>query len=383
MQWQVRAISNDQHLEAIRALPSASFLQCPAWGRVKTDWQAESLGWFADPSRPGDGSLHGVGLVLYRPIPHLGQRLAYLPEGPVLDWTNPATVEPQLAALVNYLRTRQVFAIRLGPAVISRTWSATTIKAGLAAGVASTLDQLPPDTTHPSAEQVERTLRGLGWHPTHHGHTGGFAAGQPRYGFHLPLQGRTEAELLAGMSQQWRRNIKRAERSQVRVASVSAEQLPIFHHLYRLTAQRDRFTPRPLAYFQRMATELSAEDPTRWHLYLASRHGQPLAAAISVQVGQHWWYSYGASDAAGNPWRPSNALQWQMISDARAAGATTYDLRGITDTLEATDPLWGLLRFKLGTGGQAVRYLGEWDLPLNRWLYRGFTALMRMRARRG
>ena len=61
-----------------------------------------------------------------------------------------------------------------------------------------------------------------------------------------------------------------------------------------------------------------------------------------------------------------------MIRDALAAGAEVYDLRGITDTLDADDPHVGLIQFKVGTGGEAVEYAGEWDLPLNRLLYKAF-----------
>lgn len=44
------------------------------------------------------------------------------------------------------------------------------------------------------------------------------------------------------------------------------------------------------------------------------------------------------------------------------------------------DPHLGLIQFKVGTGGEAYTYLGEWDLPLNRLLYKAFDVYM---ARRG
>jgi lipid II:glycine glycyltransferase (peptidoglycan interpeptide bridge formation enzyme) len=68
------------------------------------------------------------------------------------------------------------------------------------------------------------------------------------------------------------------------------------------------------------------------------------------------------------------------MRDARDAGAEVYDMRGITDTVDADDPHAGLLQFKVGTGGQAVEYLGEWDLPLKRVLYTAFTAWMKRRS---
>ena len=66
-------------LEFIAARRSASFLQTPAWARVKSEWRGERIGFY-----DGD-ELTGVGLILYRKLPKLPRYLAYLPEGPVLD----------------------------------------------------------------------------------------------------------------------------------------------------------------------------------------------------------------------------------------------------------------------------------------------------------
>jgi lipid II:glycine glycyltransferase (peptidoglycan interpeptide bridge formation enzyme) len=68
-----------------------------------------------------------------------------------------------------------------------------------------------------------------------------------------------------------------------------------------------------------------------------------------------------------------------MIQDAIAAGASVYDLRGITDTLDENDSHFGLIQFKVGTGGEAVEYAGEWDLPVSRLLYKAFDLYMRRR----
>ena len=57
--------------------------------------------------------------------------------------------------------------------------------------------------------------------------------------------------------------------------------------------------------------------------------------------GSRAWYSYGASSTEKRDVRGSNAVQWAMISDALAAGADVYDLRGITDTLDPTTRTWG------------------------------------------
>ncbi len=128
-----------------------------------------------------------------------------------------------------------------------------------------------------------------------------------------------------------------------------------------------------------MYDALSAEDPDRITLWFAHHEGDLVAATIAIRVGTHAWYSYGASSTEKRDVRGSNAIQWAMIRDALAAGAAVYDLRGITDTLDADDPHVGLIQFKVGTGGEAVEYAGEWDLPLNKPLYAAFDLYMRRR----
>jgi lipid II:glycine glycyltransferase (peptidoglycan interpeptide bridge formation enzyme) len=189
----------------------------------------------------------------------------------------------------------------------------------------------------------------------------------------------TEAQVLAGMNQLWRRNIKKADKSGVVVTTGGRDELPAFHSLYVHTAERDHFTPRPLSYFETMYDALSAEDPGRITLHLAHHEDDLVAATIAIRVGGHAWYSYGASSTEKREVRGSNAIQWAMIRAALAGGARIYDLRGITDTLDADDPHVGLIQFKVGTGGHAVEYAGEWDLPINRLLYRAFDVYMKRR----
>jgi lipid II:glycine glycyltransferase (peptidoglycan interpeptide bridge formation enzyme) len=366
----VRPISATEHLDFIDARSSASFLQTPAWGEVKSEWRHESLGWWAG------SELVGVGLVLYRRLPGIRRFLAYLPEGPVLDWAGPH-LEEQLAALADHVRHQGAFGLRIGPPVPVRSWDADTLKGGIADPATTGLDDLAPDQHHAEGEAVEKVLRAAGWRPQTA--EGGFSAGQPPYVFQLPLAGRSTDEVLAGMNQLWRRNIKKAGKAGVEVSVGDPSDLPAFHALYAETAVRDHFTPRPLSYFQQMFSALQREDPDRIRLYLAHHEGDLVAATTWVRVGKHTWYSYGASSTDKRDVRGSNAIQWQMIRDAIDADADVYDLRGITSTLTADDPHLGLIQFKVGTGGRAVQYVGEWDLPLNRLLYRAFDLYMSRR----
>jgi lipid II:glycine glycyltransferase (peptidoglycan interpeptide bridge formation enzyme) len=367
----VRPISAADHLAFVRSRPAASFLQCPSWAAVKAEWGHRSLGWY-----DASGALVGAGLVLLRQVPKVKKFLAYLPEGPVLDWSAD-DLGAWLTPMVEHLRGEGAFGVKMGPQVGVRRWSAATVKGAIAEGSAKRLADVPPDAVDPVGEHVVAELTRLGWRAPDA--EAGFGAGQPQYVFQVPLAGRDEDALLKGFNQLWRRNIKKAAKTGVVVREGSAEDLPAFHALYLETAERDHFTGRPLSYFQRMWDAMRAEDPHRIRLYLASHEGDLVAATTMVQVGQHAWYSYGASSTAKREVRGSNAVQWAMLRDAAAAGATVYDLRGITDTLSEDDPHFGLIQFKLGTGGEAVEYVGEWDLPLNRVLFKAFDLYMSRR----
>ena len=67
----MRAIDEQRHARFLLAArdPAAaeriSFLQWPAWGRVKSAWRSESLGWFSG------SELVGTALVLHRDLPAL------------------------------------------------------------------------------------------------------------------------------------------------------------------------------------------------------------------------------------------------------------------------------------------------------------------------
>lgn len=371
----VREISAEAHLAAIAERSSVSFLQTPAWGKVKREWRAQSIGWF-----DGD-DLVGIGLVLYRQAPRIRRSLAYLPEGPDIDWVDAAktvTLDRWIDPLVAHVKAQGAFGLRIGPTLVTRRWENTTVKDGLADDTVQRLSELNADEHTSVGDAIAQQLGDAGWRPPADEH--GFGAGQPRHVFQIPLTGRTEDDVLKGFNQLWRRNIKKAAKSGVTIRVGTAEDLPAFHSLYAETAQRDGFTPRPLPYFQGMWEAMTAEAPERLRLYLAHHEDDLVAATTMVRVGTHAWYSYGASSTAKRDVRGSNAVQWRMIQDALAEGCDIYDLRGITDTLDENDSHVGLIRFKLGTGGQAVEYLGEWDLPISRVLYTAFDLYLKRRS---
>lgn len=391
MPLDVRIIDSVTHREFVTQAPAkgldVSFLQIPEWAGAKSEWGNLSIGWF-----DGD-DLVGAGLVLSRKVPKSRLWLAYLPEGPVIDWSKYAVGEV-VTPMLDLLKGQGAFMVKIGPTVPVRSWEAKTLKDAIAADsknrdhedLAHTVDPIrslrlrdvPADTEFETGQGVIDGLKQAGF--TQQPDTGaGFGDVQPRYVFQVPLAGRTQDEIFAGFNQLWRRNIRKADKLGVEIIDGTREDLAQFHPIYVETAHRDGFVPRGQEYFEQMWDSLNEFNPRTMRLYLARHDGKVLAATTTVQVGPHSWYSYGASANIGREVRPSNAIQWRMITDALDSGATIYDLRGISDTLDERDPLFGLIRFKLGTGGTAVEYVGEWDYALRPGVAKAFDLYMRRR----
>ncbi|MFD7873260.1 lipid II:glycine glycyltransferase FemX [Streptomyces sp. NPDC059766] len=354
------------------------FLQCPSWATVKAGWRSQLLGW-GPRSGSRAGRLSGVALVLLRQFPGTRRHFAYLPEGPVADWTDP-DLDGWLSPLLGHLRAQGAFAVRIGPSPVHRRWSAAALKA--AAGPGRRLSDLLDCEVDPLGTAVAERLRARGWRRCGDGDDDGDA--QPRHVFRVPLAGRTTDDLWSGLNQEWRRNIRRARKAGVQVTVGGAAELPDFYRLLRVTEERDGFRlGRSLAYYERQYAALNAEEPGRMRLYLARHEGEILAAHTMITVGRRVWYQTGASAGHRREVRPSNALQWRMMLDAHARGADVYDMRGIPSTLDPGERSYGLLRWKLGTGGQVAETLGEWETPLNgpanHTLYRAFQMYLARR----
>jgi lipid II:glycine glycyltransferase (peptidoglycan interpeptide bridge formation enzyme) len=375
MSLMLKEIDKQTHIDFLKSYQTFSFLQLPCWAEVKSGWKSKSVGWF------DERKLVCVGLILIRNIPKTRWSLFYLPEGPVLSPDYSKNVIDWLTPLKDFAKESGAFNLKLGPQVTVNTWSAASIKNAISDNVYKQFKDVDPDRVNPFGLEIATKLRNLGGKQIEASGEG-FGDVQPRFVFAIDVEDKSDDELLASFSQEWRRNIKKAEKSEVKVRQASFEELEIFHTLYKETAKRDKFTARPLSYFKQMWKSLNenSNNLATMRLYIAEQENVCHAACLWVKVGKHVWYTYGASSTSGRELRPSNAIQWQMMKDARDAGASIYDMRGIAATLNEKSPLFGLLRFKIGTGGKVIQYVGEWDFVLKPLIYKAFRIAL---ARRG
>jgi lipid II:glycine glycyltransferase (peptidoglycan interpeptide bridge formation enzyme) len=367
----VRPVSVEAVSDFLSRRDDAAHQQWPSWGLVKSEWQHALIGWF-----DGD-EIVGTGLVLSRRLRPTPWSFDYLPEGPVIDWDRYAAsdvIEP----LVQHLRQSGSAVVKIGARLPLRRWTGQTLMTSMTQSPSRWRD-VTPDIDYATVQQLHDSLRAMGARPYEAPGAGFGGTMQPRYGVEVPLLGRTITDLQTAASSSFLRNVRKAERAGVTVRIGDVNDIGRFHSMLAQSGERDGFTPRGEEYFAHMMNAMNAEDPRRVRLYLAEHDGETRAAALRVTVGDVSSYTYGGSSPAGHAERASNALQWRMLTDALEEGCSVHDLRGVSDTLDPKDPLWGLTRFKLAMGGEAVEYSGEWDIASRPMIARVLSAYLTRR----
>jgi lipid II:glycine glycyltransferase (peptidoglycan interpeptide bridge formation enzyme) len=333
---------------ALLALPDPHVLQSWAWGEFKSrhGWSATRL-LFEEGSRTV-----AAASILKRRLPRLPMSILYVPKGPALDWTDAGLAGRVLAELERLARQQRALLVKIDPDLYYP---------GLT----------PLPSSRPAcALDTARLLTAQGWR---------FSDEQIQFRNTLLLDlTRSEEELLAAMKQKTRYNVRLAARRGVRVRPGSGADLDLFYRLYAETAQRDGFIIRPPDYYRDAWGRFMDEGPGRAaaHLLLAEAEGEVVAGLILFLFGPTAWYMYGASSDRHRELMPNHLLQWEAIRLARSLGCILYDLWGAPERLDESDPMWGVVHFKQGLGGELARGLGAWDHPANRLGYRLYAAVM-------
>ena len=183
-----------------------------------------------------------------------------------------------------------------------------------------------------------------------------------------------EATLLARMHKKTRYNIRLAKKRGVEIHRHSGEEalnvLPLWYALYRETALRNHIALHTESYYRTLIQLSMRVKAPLISLYTAHHENEVLGGIIVAHLGSRSLYMYGASSNLKRKLMPNYLLQWQAILDAQGEGALEYDFFGIPPTDDPSHPMHGLMRFKTGFGGEIRHYLGAWDFPIRKLIYR-------------
>lgn len=319
--------------EALGAIGYAHVLQSWAWGEIKArhGWKATRL-LFCERDAPV-----AAAQALRRPLPRTPFGVMYVPKGPALDFGNAELFGRVLNELESMARQQGAIFVKVDPDL---------------------------RVNQPAVS----LLSGRGWQVS-----------EEQIQFHNTVTldlARREDEILAGMKPKWRYNIRLAEKKGVKIVSGSAglrggrgseRDLNVFYEMYAETSARDGFLIRPFAYYRDVWDTMLRAG--RAKLFLARVGSEPAAGLILFWFGKRAWYFYGASRNTHRELMPNHLLQWEAMRWAIQQGCTEYDFWGAPDVLEASAPMYGVYKFKMGFGGEFVERIPAHDFVVNRALY--------------
>jgi lipid II:glycine glycyltransferase (peptidoglycan interpeptide bridge formation enzyme) len=296
----------------------ASLLQAWAWGSLKSrhGWRVARYFWV-------DGAIPiGAIGVLRRSLPG-GLGLNYAPRGPILDGRL-----DQWPAFWQALRERL-------------------------AQEGGTVLKVDPEWT----TEAERTvLIESGALPSRH-------PIQHQATMLVDISGGDEA--MARLKESTRRNIRTGIKQGIRVdASDSSAAMDSFYALLVETAAREQFTVRSRAYYQDLLSLFRERGQVA--VYLARQEERLLAGAAMLFFGSKLIYLYGGTRGDAKDLKPGYLLHWRAIEDAQRRGCTTYDMWGVPLDPRPDQRGYGYYVFKSRFNGRMMRFIGLYDLPVNR-----------------
>jgi hypothetical protein len=154
---------------------------------------------------------------------------------------------------------------------------------------------------------------------------------------------RSEAEILSGLSENHRRNIKKATRDGLTIRlDRSRESLGDFYRMHCRTRKRHGLPPQPLSFFRNILDLVLSRDLGIIVSALVS--GKVVASSIFFHFGPNAIFKYGASNTGYLSHRPNNLVMWEAIKWYQARGARSLNLGRTTMDNQ------GLRHFKLAWG---------------------------------
>lgn len=312
---------SDQHLyDGFVSKIGGSFLQTSAWSEVKslTGWSTKVIAAFE-----GDKIIAGAQIfVLSLPF---GQKISYVPHGPVWDTDIPDSLNIIIKALKDEVTG---MALRLEP------------------GDQASLD-VPQILSESGYIKSPRAL-------------------QPLHTIVIDLS-QDEGQLMAGMRQTTRRYIRQAQREGLRVwEDTTGSKLAEFYAILSSLGKKVGFGIHSLDYYRGIKAKFG--DQAR--IFFVSRGQAVLGSYFLIAQGDKAWELYGGVTSDGQALKAGYLLKWHCLMAMKESRVRFYDQWGVAPVGDTTHKLSGVTYFKEGFGGERLSRIGAYDLVRNEFWYR-------------
>lgn len=218
-------ISAEEHDQFVKIHEQVNLLQSSSWAKIKDNWRNERIGFYKDNQQIASAS------ILIKPLP-LGFTMLYIPRGPVMDYSDKATVSFVIESLKEFGKKKRAVFIKFDPSLLLKSYK-----------IGDTVDDNP--TTLRYIDNL--TSSGAKWT----GRTMEIAESiQPRFQANV----HTQEDLLSTFPKHTKRLMKDAATRGVVTSRGNLYNLKAFADVVALTENRKGVALRNEDYFRKMMT---------------------------------------------------------------------------------------------------------------------------------
>lgn len=374
-----------------------NLLQSANWAKVKDNWKHSYTAVF-------DGDVMvAAALVLIKQLP-LGFTMMYIPRGPVMDYDNQEIVEFYLQALKNWAKKKKCIFISFDPALIVREFHLDETDTPYEKDVLNNIETLKKNGAifKGFTESIQDTI-------------------QPR--FHMGVY----------CSNHWKedfpkstmKSIRKAMNKQVEVTEIQVDQIDEFARIMHLTEERKNVHLRDKQYFEKLKNTYQDDA----HLFLAkvnpskrekelktkinelnerlkddklkekgirklheeirkveeemasiqevlelSKDETVIACGLMICYGNYAEMLYAGMDENYRAFRSQYLIYLKQFEYAFDHGYQFVTMGGVEGSLKD-----GLSVFKSNFNPTVVEYVGEFDLPVKKTLYKAAKLAQKIR----
>ena len=373
-----------------------TFHQKESWGilKEKNGWNYELVG------LKDDKKIVAATLLLSKKMP-FKLKMYYAPRGFLIDFSNTKLLDNFVKALKTYIKENGGTFLKIDPYVhhLERDVNGEVVEDG-----------------EDNSKLVEH-LKKLGF--IHYGYNIDMSKElQPRWMFTLDLKDKSVDELMMNISKPTRKNVKKTLKLGLEMEEIGIEGLEEYKRITEHTGNRRGFIDRPLSYYKEMFNVLgdkmiiilcylnidksvslledeintikgfsditekrkeeikSLEKKISELKELEEKHGKriPLAGSMFIACEKELLNLYGGGYDEFMKYDAMYGVQWHAIKYAKEHGFDLYNFYGIEGNFKKeNNPMYGVYEFKKGFGGKVVELIGEFDLPINKSMYKFYT----------
>lgn len=391
-------LSAQEHDEFAKQSPQVNLLQSSKWAQIKDSWGNERIGFYQDDQLVATAS------ILIRPLP-AGFTMLYIPRGPIMDYNQADLVSFVIKSLKAYGKTKRALFIKFDPALLLKQYQ-----------IGQEVEENPETLARLAILQEA----GAEWT----GRTQDMAENiQPRFQANIHKEYFSDDTL----SKSTRQTIRTSLNKGLVVQVGGIEWLDEFASLMKKTEKRKSISLRDKAYYEKILTTypehsfitITQLDLDKRHNTLLAQkqtlsqealrftektkpgkraqhredtektleelaflenklaeghHLVSLAATLSVDFGPTSDNLYAGMDEEYRRYQPAILTWYETARQAFIRGASWQNMGGIENQLNG-----GLFSYKSKFNPLIEEYLGEFTVPVNRFLYKLTTTAYTIR----